>query len=120
MTTQSNLASQVEKLSDIELAVLLCLVASQHCIIESDPESQHPLSEELQLVRSSNPTILLILMVILKIAANCFGLSAAVVQCSPSTTLEAFGDGILVNDDLAGKPSALRSVGVSLMRDNNF
>ena len=44
-------ASQMENLSDIELAVLLCLIAGQHCIIESDLELQHALSEELQLVR---------------------------------------------------------------------
>ena len=52
MATQSDVANQVDKLSDVELAVLSCLVAGQHCIIKSGLDSQHALSEELLLVLS--------------------------------------------------------------------
>ena len=58
MDTKFNIASQVEKLSDIELAVLLCLVANQHCIVETNTKSQHALSEELKLVRIGWSSIL--------------------------------------------------------------
>jgi hypothetical protein len=37
-------------LSDIELAVLLCLVAEQHCIIESDRHLLDGLEQELRIV----------------------------------------------------------------------
>ena len=116
MVTQSGFAHRVEKLSDIELAVLSCLVAGQHCIIESDLESQQALSEELQLVRTRGSHCLLLFLTGSKIASNCFGLSVVIVQCSSVTTWEDFGDAILVNDELARHPSTSRSVGVSLVR----
>jgi hypothetical protein len=40
---------KVQSLSDLELAVLICLVAEQHCIIESEAESTRDVQEELKL-----------------------------------------------------------------------
>lgn len=40
---------KVQSLSDLELAVLICLVAEQHCIIEAEEESTRNVQEELQL-----------------------------------------------------------------------
>lgn len=45
------LTEKVQTLSDIELAVLICLVADQHCIIEAEKEAFEDLQQELQLVR---------------------------------------------------------------------
>lgn len=45
------IAEKAQALSDVELAVLLCLVAEQHCIIEAEKEALNSLEEELQLVR---------------------------------------------------------------------
>lgn len=44
-------AEKVQALSNIELAVLLCLVADQHCIIETDKQLFHGLGQELRIVR---------------------------------------------------------------------
>lgn len=46
----AELVDNVQKLSDVELAVLLSLVAGQHCIIETSEDTVEPLVEELQLV----------------------------------------------------------------------
>ncbi|KAA6408637.1 MAG: hypothetical protein FRX48_07719 [Lasallia pustulata] len=74
-----SLVERVQELADVELATLLCLVAGQHCIIQTEPGGLDSLEQELQLV-----------------AANIFGLSHAVLHCSESTTLEDFSNGILV------------------------
>ena len=46
-----SLSEQIHNLSDLELANLLCLIADQHCIINTDEESLDTLADELQLVR---------------------------------------------------------------------
>ncbi|MCJ1394802.1 hypothetical protein MMC18_007682 [Xylographa bjoerkii] len=78
------ITSKVQDLTDVELALLLCLVANQHCIIETQEGSLDTLEEEIQLI-----------------ASNVFGLSAVVIQCSKDTTLEDFTSGILVSDQTA-------------------
>lgn len=47
------IAEKVQSLSDLELAVLICLVADQHCIIETEKERIRDVQEELKLVRSA-------------------------------------------------------------------
>jgi hypothetical protein len=47
---EDQLADKVQALSDLELAVLICLVADQHCIIESDLNQLNDIEEELKLV----------------------------------------------------------------------
>jgi hypothetical protein len=47
---EDQLAAKVQALSDLELAVLICLVADQHCIIESDLNQLNDIEEELKLV----------------------------------------------------------------------
>ncbi|MCJ1256161.1 hypothetical protein MMC24_003981 [Lignoscripta atroalba] len=74
-----NLIQKAQELTDIELATLLSLTANQHCIIQTEEDALDALQEELQLI-----------------ASNVFGLSAAVVQCSESTTLDDFSSGVLV------------------------
>ncbi|KAI1436005.1 hypothetical protein GGR50DRAFT_262588 [Xylaria sp. CBS 124048] len=66
-----DLVLKVRGLGDIELAALLCLVSREHCIISTDAEYLDDLTAELQLI-----------------AAQTFGLDAAVVDCTPETTLE--------------------------------
>jgi hypothetical protein len=48
---EDRLAVKVQALSDLELAVLICLVADQHCIIESELSLLSDIEEELKLVR---------------------------------------------------------------------
>ena len=44
-------AAKIQALGDLELAVLLCLVAQQHCIISTHNLLLDTLAQELQLVR---------------------------------------------------------------------
>ncbi|KAF2111593.1 hypothetical protein BDV96DRAFT_499368 [Lophiotrema nucula] len=76
------IADKVQALSDIELAVLLCLVADQHCIIEAEAAVFGGVEAELRIV-----------------ASNVFGLTCSVLECSERTTLDDFGNGILVRED---------------------
>jgi hypothetical protein len=47
---EQNLLDKVHDLSDLELATLICLVAQEHCIIDTDEESIDELVQELELV----------------------------------------------------------------------
>jgi hypothetical protein len=44
------LLDKVHDLSDLELAALICLVAQEHCIIDTDPDVLDDLVQELELV----------------------------------------------------------------------
>jgi hypothetical protein len=48
--TKDQLTEKVQTLSDLELAVLICLVADQHCIIETEKSLLGDVQEELKLV----------------------------------------------------------------------
>lgn len=48
---EESLISKVQNLSDLELATLICLVAQEHCIIDTDPSVLDDLVQELELVR---------------------------------------------------------------------
>ena len=45
-----NILEKVHDLSDVELAALICLVAKEHCIIDTEPDSIDELVQELELV----------------------------------------------------------------------
>ena len=45
-----NLIDHVKDLSDLELACLLCLIAKQHCLVETPSEQMDDLASELVLV----------------------------------------------------------------------
>lgn len=46
------LINKIHELSDLELAALICLVAEEHCIIDTDPDALGDLVQELQLVNT--------------------------------------------------------------------
>lgn len=48
--TRDLLVEKVQTLSDLELAALVCLVAEQHCIVESERQTLDNVEEELKLV----------------------------------------------------------------------
>ncbi|CZS99261.1 hypothetical protein WAI453_008262 [Rhynchosporium graminicola] len=72
------LLEKVHELSDLELAALICLVAQEHCIIDTEPDVIDDLTQELQLA-----------------ASKVFGLSNAVIDCHQHTTLDEFAQAIL-------------------------
>jgi hypothetical protein len=45
------IVAKVQQLSDLELATLLCLVAKQHCLIETEEDLLVDVSHEVALVR---------------------------------------------------------------------
>ncbi|KAL9096877.1 MAG: hypothetical protein Q9165_000841 [Trypethelium subeluteriae] len=87
-----NLADRIQDLGELELATLVCLVASQHCIVDVDQinsldEAQH----ELQ-----------------TITLNLFGLSCAVVNCTGDLSVDDFSNAILIDSkDEDGAEGAL-------------
>ncbi len=50
------LLDKIQGLSDMELAVLLCLTAQEHCIIDTEPDALDDLVLELQLVGQAIPS----------------------------------------------------------------
>lgn len=74
-----SLIDKVHGLSDLELAVLLCLISREHCIISTPPGAIDDLVQELQLI-----------------ASHTFGLQPVVIHCTPSTTLEDFAAALLL------------------------
>lgn len=77
-----NLLNKVHDLSDLELAILICLVAQEHCIIDTDQDSIDELIQELELI-----------------AENAFGLSHATIDLSEQTSLDDFAQAILLLED---------------------
>jgi MoxR-like ATPase len=72
------IVERVQSLSDLELAALLCLIAKQHCIIETEDDFVDDLAQELALIVS-----------------ELFRLSYAVVSDDEQQTIDEFGIAIL-------------------------
>ncbi|KAI1635910.1 hypothetical protein F4809DRAFT_611810 [Biscogniauxia mediterranea] len=71
MAVDEELLRKVQDLGDLDLAVLLCLISREHCIVSTEPPSLDDLVAELQLV-----------------ASRSFNLTSVVVDCTPQTTLD--------------------------------
>lgn len=71
--------SKIQELGDLELAILVSLVAEQHCIFSTDASSNQALQHELRLICEST-----------------FGLKPALIECSRDTTVDEFSEGVLV------------------------
>lgn len=91
--------SKVHSLSDVELACLLSLISSEHCIISTPADCLNDLVTELQLV-----------------SERTFGLKSAVVECTPHTTLDDFASSLLLHPP---SPTTTRSVSPFLARSGN-
>ncbi|KAK4034891.1 hypothetical protein C8A01DRAFT_18384 [Parachaetomium inaequale] len=88
------LLDKIHSLSDLELAALLCLIAREHCLISTEPDSVDELAEELRLV-----------------ASKTFNLSSAIISCHAHTTLDEFATGLFVHPARAPpSPANTRSV----------
>jgi len=90
-----SLINKVHELSDLELATLLCLIAQEHCIIDTDPEALDDLVNELQLVGCLISLSQSFFTDDAQVASKVFGLPHAVVDCSEHTTLDDFAHAIL-------------------------
>jgi hypothetical protein len=52
----ATLASDAQELTSIEHAILLSLLAKQHCILETEKEALNDLDKEVELVSRSSTT----------------------------------------------------------------
>ncbi|KAL2151828.1 hypothetical protein VTH82DRAFT_5012 [Thermothelomyces myriococcoides] len=95
------LLDKIHSLGDLELAILLCLIAREHCLISTEFDSVDALAEELRLV-----------------ASKTFNLSSAIVSCHAHTTLEEFATGLLVHP-VRASPSSGNTRSVSPYRPRN-
>lgn len=50
----NHIVQKIQSLGDLEIATLICLIADQHCIIETEQEHIDDVQEELMLVRSDS------------------------------------------------------------------
>ncbi|KAA8910499.1 hypothetical protein FN846DRAFT_938687 [Sphaerosporella brunnea] len=89
---RERLSELVHGLNDVELAVLLSLVAGRHCILTTDADYLPRLQHEVELI-----------------GAQAFGLSTATVQCSPELGLDEFVGALLVEEDKRTPPSPVIS-----------
>ncbi|KZZ93093.1 hypothetical protein AAP_02559 [Ascosphaera apis ARSEF 7405] len=62
---------KIDDLSDLEIAVLLSLIAREHCIVDTEPELMDDLLSELRLI-----------------IENVYGLTYSVLVCTPGTTMD--------------------------------
>ncbi|KAK3952527.1 hypothetical protein QBC32DRAFT_141483 [Pseudoneurospora amorphoporcata] len=76
---QAELLDKIHSLSDLELAVLLSLIAREHCLISTEPDFVEDLSKELCLT-----------------AVKTFGLTPVIVPCHSQMTLDEFAAALLV------------------------
>ncbi|ROV94075.1 hypothetical protein VMCG_08212 [Cytospora schulzeri] len=83
--------AKVHSLSDTELACLLSLLTSEHCMISTPADSLDDLTAELQLI-----------------SERTFGLKSAVVECTPHTTLDDFASSLLLHSQPTS-PTTTRS-----------
>ncbi|KAI9667434.1 MAG: hypothetical protein M1821_000249 [Bathelium mastoideum] len=88
-----NLADRVQELGELELATLVCLVASQHCVVDADAldaldEAQYQLEA---------------------ITSNIFGLTCATVDCSERLSVDDFSNAVLVESKDEDEPKHARS-----------
>ncbi|KAL2815153.1 hypothetical protein BJX63DRAFT_171006 [Aspergillus granulosus] len=80
MNDIDDIARLAHELSDLELALLLCLGGQEHCLIETDDGSINDVAAELALICS-----------------HTYGLEYAVVECLEITSLESFRDQICIS-----------------------
>jgi len=109
LMADESLLNKVHELSDLELATLICLVAQEHCIIDTDPEVLDDLVTELQLVSLFSKLWLTYSTNTLQVASNVFGLTHAVVDCSEHTSLDDFAHAILSVEGPPPSPARTRA-----------
>ncbi|KAJ5587526.1 uncharacterized protein N7459_003291 [Penicillium hispanicum] len=78
---ETSLEDLVRRLSDLEVALFLCLVAREHCLIETTSGSIDDLAKELGLICS-----------------NTFDLSYSILECCSTTSIEEIHIEILTPD----------------------
>ncbi|KAF8534536.1 hypothetical protein BDD12DRAFT_408280 [Trichophaea hybrida] len=79
----THITTLVHSLDDIELAILLCLVADKHCILTTESGGVEKLELEVDVI-----------------GTQVFGLLTVIVQCTPDITLDEFVTALLVSEEV--------------------
>lgn len=82
MAPNDSVQEALQDLNDLELAIVVSLVAEEHCIFSSDFTGSTALRDELS-----------------AICMHTFGLRSAVVQCNAHTAIDDFNEAILVENE---------------------
>ncbi|PYH97959.1 hypothetical protein BO71DRAFT_426515 [Aspergillus ellipticus CBS 707.79] len=108
MDESSDIASLVLGLSDLDVALALCLAVHQHCRIEATDANIHDVAKELALI-----------------CTNTFGLSYSILDCSSATSYDDFCAELLPPDAIRSpvRPSRSRmttesSITLSSLQDS--
>ncbi|KAL8908942.1 MAG: hypothetical protein Q9207_000518 [Kuettlingeria erythrocarpa] len=80
-----DLPRKAAELSDVELALLLSIVANEHCLIQTEQAALDSLGQELRSVRLE-----------INAAIKTFARTPALLACRQDTTLDEFTNGLLV------------------------
>lgn len=94
-----SLVGVVQDLSDLELAILLCLINREHCLISTPSQALGDLVDELQLVSSGALCRCLgrTLTSSIQVSRGTFGLQSVVIECSRSMTLDDFASALFLS-----------------------
>jgi len=82
MAPNDSVHEAVQDLNDLELAIVVSLVAEEHCIFSSDASDTNTIRDELH-----------------AISTHTFGLLPAVIQCNAHTTIDDFNEAILIDNE---------------------
>lgn len=77
-----SLQYRLQDLGDLELALLVSMVAEEHCIFSTDPAYTGSLHRELELT-----------------CMETFGTQPVLIECSPEITVDEFNEALLVEAD---------------------
>nr|POF13899.1 hypothetical protein CFP56_02923 [Quercus suber] len=75
-----SLHEKLQQIGDLELAVLVSLIAEEHCLFSGPEYSARDLRNALQ-----------------QVCASVFGLRVAMIECTPYTTVDVFSEAILLD-----------------------
>lgn len=106
-----DLSDLAQELSDLEVALLICLVAHGHPLIETTEDGIDDVAKELALVLDLVPQCMahILLTAEKQICANTFDLPCAVLDCSSMTSVEDFYSKIAASDSRKGQIQPPRS-----------
>jgi hypothetical protein len=99
------LIGKAQELDDLELAVLLCLISNEHCIIEAELADIEQAERELQ-----------------SICKETFGLKSNVVHCDGNMDVDNLASGLLVEDEnyeLESRPHGRQKDSIFTSEDAN-
>lgn len=103
----TDLADIAQQLSDLEVAILLCLVAREHCLIETTNHCINDLAKELALVCQCTQNIEIVSNE-RQIGSTTFNYSYCILDCSSATSIDDIFNDVLTPDARANyRPSRL-------------